>query len=171
MRELTFKSYLKNYVKETSQCKSLDVSKLAQEAATANPALYEPLALYCALCEKNSALQKAVSKTPNFDRTYILTTMTEKDLTNKRVAVPDSYKKIYAEYMAQKVENKISHEYKEKMRKEILQKNKQLKFSIRKLSLAVNIDPSNLNAFLKKKEYSKVSPDKLEALVTFLKEQ
>ena len=168
MRELTFKSYLKNKVRETSQSNSLDIAKLVFEATSGNRDLYAPLTLYCAMCEKNSALMKAVSKHPDFDRSYILTSVTEKELGSKKSLIPEHYKNIYQGYLEEKAQNKISHEYKEKLRLEIIRLNKRYKFSVRKLSLVAGIDPSNLNAFIKNKDYSKVCPEKLDTIVDYL---
>lgn len=171
MRELTFKSYLKNHVKEISDSHSLDIAKLVVEAANGNTALYEPLVLYCMLCDKESAFLKAVAKVPNFDRSYILANVTEKDLVNKKSLIPENYKKVYETYREIRVGNKISHEYKEQLRKKIVSFHKKYKLPLRKISLAVEIDPSNLNAFVKNKEYSKISPDKLEKIVEYLESQ
>lgn len=168
MRELTFKSYLKNYVKEISDSHSLDIAKLVVEAANGNTALYEPLVLYCMLCDKESAFHKAIAKVPNFDRSYILASVTEKELGNKKSLIPENYKKIYETYKSIRVSNKISHEYKEQIRKRIMHFNKKYKLPLRKISLAVDVDPSNLNAFVKNKEYSKISPDKLDKIIEYL---
>ena len=169
MRELTFKSYLRRELKEISYCKSLDISELVSEIANGHNEISETLMLYCIFYDKVSALQKAVAKTPGFNKDCMLLKATEKELSSSKSAIPSNFKNVYADYMKQKVANKNSHEYKETLRKKILTLNKKYKYPIRKLGLLVEIDPSNLNAFLKNKEYSKVSPDKLEKIVDFLK--
>lgn len=171
MKELTFKSYLKNYVRDISGINTLDITRLVNEISNGNTELKEPLILYCILCDKVSTLKNVIRRTPDFDMDLGETSYTEKDIKSAKSSAPATYKSIYQAYLEEKKDGKISHEHKENLRKQILKLNKKHNISMRKLSIIAGVDSSNFNTFMKNKEYPKVSTERLEKVVSFLEEK
>ena len=170
MKELTFKSYLKTYLKEQSASNTLDITKLVEEIDAGNKELETSLVLYCVICDKMVTLRNVLRRT-GVSISPDTVSFTEKELKSKTSSVPEKYKTIYTNYLNQIRECKISHEKKEELRKQILRLNKKRNISMRKLSIVAGVDSSNFNTFMKNKEYPKVSTDKLEKVVAFLSEE
>ena len=63
MRELTFKGFLKSYVRSLSQAETNSLYKLVKEAADENPRLREPLLLYAKFTDSTDVLLRAAKKT------------------------------------------------------------------------------------------------------------
>lgn len=170
MKELTFSSYLKNYVKELSTDNTLDITVLLSECKD-NSNLKSALVLYCVLCDKMTTLNNILRRNPELAFPIGETNFTEKDLKAKKTTINPDYVEIYKNYLAMKKEGVVSHERKEDLRKQILRLNKKRNLSMRKLSVIAGVDSSNFNTFMKNKEYSKVSTERLEKVVEFLKEK
>ena len=63
MRELTFRGFLTQYVRELSLAKTNSLYKLVREACTVNVRLKEPLFLYALFAEKAEVLLQAATNT------------------------------------------------------------------------------------------------------------
>ena len=59
MRELTFRGFLTQYVKQLSAQETNSLYKLAAEASSNNPRLREPLFLYAVYSQKQDVLLQA----------------------------------------------------------------------------------------------------------------
>ena len=106
MRELTFKGFLKQYVRELSNGKTNNIYRLVRETSEENPRLYEPLFLYASLANMTDEFYSAVSKEPNFNRDKLLPFEITDDFENYN-ELPREYAKVYESYLYHK--NRIAN--------------------------------------------------------------
>ena len=62
MRELTFRGFLTQYVRQLSEQETNSLYKLAAEAGSSNPRLREPLLLYALYSQKQDVLLQATKE-------------------------------------------------------------------------------------------------------------
>lgn len=170
MKELTFKSYLKNYVKNNSGLNTLDITKLVNSISKGESEIKDALILYCIMCGKVVTLKRVLKREEIEDFNIEDTLITERDLKSAKSKVNPVYKEIYNKYIEEKNSGIIAHERKENLRRQILRLNKKHNFSMRRLSIVAGVDASNFNTFMKNKDYPKVSTEKLEKVVEYLEE-
>lgn len=107
MRELTFKGFLTQYVRQLSEQKTNSLYKLAAEAASSNPRLREPLFLYAVYSQKQDVLLQAV-KEPALRAEYhrLVSLYTADRMTElfeqASPTVPAEYHKVWRSYQSRK---------------------------------------------------------------------
>ena len=146
MNNLTLIGYLKKQIKNNG-CGSLSISKLSSYSLEHNELLHH-IALYAYLtdkihlCGKNEALCMECMKIKN-NENYI------RDC-KEYAGIYDAYKEEIGEF-------KKEDEFKAKIRKRILELQKEKSISNYRIYTDLGLNPGNVNSFLKNGDYRKLS--------------
>ena len=173
MRQLTFKGYLRQYVRALSYAKTNGLYRLAHEAATNNPRLREPLLLYALFWNKAEVLLKATKDRKLYlEYTHYLTTYDvysmEKALINGDSSLPERLTRVYQSYLVARKKVQNENHTKLLMRNRILKLQKEKNVSTYRLFKDLNLNHGNITAFLKHGDCSKLSLDKARSTLSYL---
>lgn len=174
MRELTLNGFLTGYVRSLSKTNTTSVRRLAQEAATDNPRLREPLFLYATLTGKEELLRSAAQDhgllpfyepmMAEYDRRGLETAM------QNGAPLPDGYEKVRRSYLSRKNRQISDNDTKELMRKKIHRLQKQYGVSNYRIYTDLSYNPGNLNAWLKHGASEKVSLDTARKILKYMEQ-
>ena len=170
MRKLTFKGFLSKYVKELSYSNTLDLKKLAAEVAE-NHRLRAPLVLYAIVAGKDTLLQSYLQETEDgeklCDRLSAMRDGDVEQMLSGRQA-PDEYLKVWNSYLVSSAVPDREKELKAAMRKKILQLQEEKQCSNYRVYRDLNLNPGNINSWLKYGDGSKVSYQTAERIVSYV---
>lgn len=163
MRELTFKGFLTQYVRQLSKSDTNSLYKLAAEAGSDNPRLHEPLLLYALYSGKQVVLLQA-AKNPELHREYqkMLAYSAEEMtqlLESGSSALPAEYHKVWRSFQSQKNKGQADDHTKELMRQKVRRLQDQCGVSNYRIYTDLKLNPGNVNAWLKHGVADKVSLD------------
>ena len=173
MRDLTFKGFLKQYVYSLSSSNTYGLYKLANEAATTNPRLREPLFLYALFHDKSDILLQATKDVclkqeyANLLKRYSKNDM-EKALVNKTSKLPERYLRVYLSYTRLMMRKNNNHHMKNLLYQRIRSLQEEKNVSNYRLYTDLNLNPSNINSFLKTGNTRKVSQDTAFKMLSYL---
>ena len=173
MRELSFLEFLIKYLKELSYCGSLSIYNLAREAQEKNPRLYEPLFLYALFSDKIQILLSATkndSITVDYNMFAVKYDMNRMliSLKDQSTDLPIEYHKVYNSYLVQKNKIESDNHTKEMMRNRILKLKEQKKISNYRIYKDLNLNPGNMNSFLKTGNTKKISLNIARKMIKYL---
>lgn len=162
MRELTFRGFLTQYVKQLSAEKTNSLYKLAAEAGSNNPRLREPLFLYAVYTQKEKVLLQA-TKEPELHAEYnrlaslySAERMTEL-LEQESPLLPAGYHKVWRSYQSRKNRVQADEYTKELMRQKVKKLQEKKGVTNYRIYTDLKLNPGNLNAWLKHGDSDKVS--------------
>ena len=173
MRELTFKGFLARYVKQLSKSKTNSLYKLAKEASSDNTRLREPLLLFALYSGKQTVLlqatkdQKLFAEYQRMVSQYSADQMTQM-FENSASAVPYEYHKVWRSFLFQKNRGQSDDYTKELMRLKIKQLQKQCGVSNYRIYTALNLNPGNVNTWLKHGAADKVSIETARTILHYV---
>lgn len=162
MRELTFKGFLAQYLKQLSAQNTNSLYKLAAEAAENNLRLREPLLLYAVFSEKQEVLLKA-AKAPALHRHYagLLSRYTREELAalleEESPELAEGYHKVWRSFQSRKNRCRADDHTKELMRKKLKRLQEQKGVTNYRIYTDLGLNPGNLNAWLKHGNSAKIS--------------
>lgn len=164
MRELTFKGFLAQYVKRLSTGETGSLVKLAAEAGSDNPRLREPLLLYALFAGKQDALLKATKDAALCEQyADLLSRYTagemEEALRQASPLLPAEYHKVWQSYQSRKNKMQADNHTKELMRNKVRRLQEKTGVTNYRIYTDLNLNPGNLNAWLKHGSGEKVSLD------------
>lgn len=164
MRELTFKGYLQQQLCELSGCNSKSLYKFAKLAGN-NARLKNVLCLflvYCVdeklkiqLCKKYTFLQKDCERLNSVFPEQFDSSLSE-------------FKTIYENYLIQKNVKENERKIKTLMQKSIVEKQAKNGISNYRIYTSLNLNPGNINAFLKNGDVSKVGLNTARRILSFV---
>ena len=162
MRELTFAGFLSRYVRDLSTSGTNSISKLSHEAAKENYRLREPLLLYALFSGKEDLLFRSIENSILKEKYLNLHNQYTKDqllyaLMNNDSKIPAEYRKIWRSYKAQKNRKDTDAKTKEMMRQRILEMQKDKGVSNYRIYKELDLNPGNINDWLKNGAGEKVS--------------
>lgn len=162
MRELTFKGFLSQYVRQLSEQETNSLYKLAAEASSSNPRLKEPLFLYALYTQKVDVLLLA-AKDADLKQEYLhmagafTTVSMEEALQNGADEVPAEYQKVWRSYLSRKNRGQADDHTKELMRQKVKRLQEKNGVTNYRIYTDLKLNPGNLNAWLKHGDCDKVS--------------
>ena len=162
MRDLTFRGFLTQYVKQLSAEETNSLYKLAAEASSNNPRLREPLFLYAVYSQKETVLLQATKEPAlyaEYDRMASLYTadrMTEL-FEQASPLLPAEYHKVWRSYQSRKNRGQADEHTKELMRQKVKRLQKKKGVTTYRIYTDLKLNPGNLNAWLKHGNGDKVS--------------
>lgn len=168
MRNLTFKGFLQQYLKELSLCGSCGVVRLSKELEN-NARLLEPLALYAVLINNNEYFSK-INNQALISEIKKLTAFDDIEDSLSKGFLGIGYTKVYNSYQC-----RINRFHSEDETKGlILIKINELKgkkgVSNYRIYKDLDINAGNANDFLKNGNLRKVSLEKAKEMLNYLKE-
>ena len=166
MRELTLKGYLEQQLCELSDFKSKSLYKFASLAQN-NARLKDVLCLYISLYVDDKLKNQLTKKF-----TYL-----SADCERLSGKSPDSfddslseYRTIYENYLNRKNTKQSDNKLKELMRKRIVELKTEKGISNYRIYKALNLNPGNVNAFLKNADVSKVGLNTVRKMLVYVSE-
>lgn len=174
MRNLTFKGFITQHVKELSVGNTISVFKLAKEASTTNPKLVEPLLLYAVTCGKAEILLAATKKTAlneKYQKTIdkYLAEVNENALQESVPNMPHGYKAIYNSFVDAKSKNRANDPSKEYYKKEIERISKENDLSLSLLAKKTGFKRGNTYKFFSNNQQDCLSINALKTMLAYLK--
>jgi len=167
MRELTFRGFLKGYVRGLSLQDTNNIYKLVRETARGNLRLYEPLFLYVNATGKTGEFYNALKRTPDF----ALEKLPDFEITGERGdfdKLPVEYAKVYNTYLYHK--NKFSGDThtKQLMHAKIKRLQAEKRISNYRVCKELSINHGNYGAFIKNGDMNKIGLKTLRRVLEFL---
>lgn len=173
MRELTFKGFLARYVKQLSKSKTNSLYKLAKEASSDNARLREPLLLFALYSGKQTVLLQATKDQKLFAEYQRMVSQYSADqitqmFESSASTVPNEYHKVWRSFQSQKNRGQSDDHTKELMRLKIKQLQKRCGVSNYRIYTALNLNPGNVNAWLKHGAADKVSLETARTILHYV---
>lgn len=162
MRDLTFRGFLTQYVKQLSVEKTNSLYKLAAEASSNNPRLREPLFLYAVYTQKEKVLLQATKEPAlhaEYDHMVSLYTVdrTTELFEQASPLLPAEYHKVWRSYQSCKNRGQADEHTKELMRQKVKRLQEKNGVTTYRIYTDLKLNPGNLNAWLKHGNGNKVS--------------
>lgn len=171
MRKLTFKGFLSQYVKKLSYTNTMDLKRLADEAATSNYRLRAPLVLYSlATGREKQLLSFLKSNRATSDMQKTLLDLSKGSLEERLASglVPDEYSKVWNSFLVARDAPKRDDDLKGAMRKKILSIQKEKNCSNYRVYTDLHLNPGNINSWLKNGDCTKVSYQTAEKVMNYV---
>lgn len=176
MKAPSFQWYLKKYVAALSGSDTTSIKKLAHLAATSTPRLAEPL--YLLTLSKGNAnqlkrtvegtwLEKEYAPLPADMRSQEL----EDALSKEDDRFPVRYQKVFETYIAEANRTNRDREVSLRMREAILETAQQKGLTKYRICKDLQLNPGNVNAFLKNADATKVSRKTARRIWDYVSEQ
>ena len=170
MRTLTFEGFLREYVKKLSEANTQNMEILAKEAANGNYRLQAPLVLYALTSGKENLLLSQLRKENAYDIIKMLNALSDKELEQEleKGAVPDEYQKAWNSYQVARDEPRRENDLKNAMRNKIISLQQEKKCTNYRIYTDLQLNPGNINSWLKNGDSRKVSYDSAERVMRYL---
>lgn len=174
MRELTFRGFLTQYVKQLSAQNTSSLYKLAAEARGENPRLREPLLLYSMFAQKQDVLLSATKDDLLRDEYTELVSrysaeQMESLLMEESGVLAEGYHKVWRSYLSRKNRLQADNHTKELMRNKVKRLQEKNGVTNYRIYTDLNLNPGNLNAWLKHGDCDKVSLDTARMVLSYVK--
>ena len=160
MRELTFKGYLQKQLCVLSDCNSKSLYKFAR-LAEHNARLRDALCVYLHFYASEK-LKSQLRK--RFDYLKPLSTLNPEQLTQSQ----SEYRTIYENYLNQKNAKQNDDKLKAMMQKRIVEVQAEKGITNYRIYKALDLNPGNVNAFLKYGDVSKVGLNTARKMLGFV---
>ena len=162
MRELTFRGFLTQYVKQLSAEETNSLYKLAAEASSSNPRLREPLFLYAVYTQKEKVLLQATKEPVLRAEYHRLVSLYTADAVTELFeqaspVLPFEYHKVWKSYQSRKNRAQVDDHTKELMRQKVKRLQEKNGVTNYRIYTDLKLNPGNLNAWLKHGDSDKVS--------------
>ena len=162
MRELTFRGFLSQYVRQLSEQETNSLYKLVAEASNSNPRLQEPLFLYAVYAQKQEVLLQATKESVLRAEYHRLASLyTAEDMTKlfeqESPLLAAEYHKVWRSYQNRKNRGQADDHTKELMRQKVKRLQEKNGVSNYRIYTDLKLNPGNLNAWLKHGDSDKVS--------------
>lgn len=164
MRQLTLSGFLSEYVKSLSECNSLNIHRLINEAYGGNHRLREALILYCFYSDKSDILLKYLNDTDRKEFAFIVML-----LKNNRTAdLPADFAKVLNSYKRRVGMKDNDDNIKRLMLDKIIMLKEQKKVTNYRIYKDLNINAGNFNDFVKNRNLSRLSLSKSREVYNYL---
>ena len=171
MRKLTFKGFLAQYVKNLSYAGTVDLELLAGELNSGNSRLAAPLILYAVKHDKTALLRSALAEKGCSGELISMLDLLEKSDVEKLLEsedLPEEYLKVWNSFKVRRDQPKNDNALKDAMREKTLQLLKEKDCSNYRVYKDLNLNPGNVNSWLKNGDSSKVSYQTAERIISYV---
>ena len=173
MRELTFRGFLTQYVKQLSKYNTNSLYKLADEASRDNARLREPLFLFALYSDKQMVLLQATKDQSLFAEYQKMVLLYSADqmtqlFENNASVLPNEYHKVWRSFQSQKNRGRSNDHTKELMRLKVKRLQEQCGVSNYRIYTDLKLNPGNVNAWLKHGVADKVSLDTARRMLRYV---
>lgn len=173
MRELTFKGFLAQYVKQLSKYHTNSLCRLAEEASCENARLKEPLFLFALYSDKQAVLLQA-TKDPNllaeYQKMVLLYSADQmtRMFTDHASVLSHEYHKVWRSFQTQKNRGQSDDHTKELMRLKVKRLQERCGVSNYRIYTDLKLNPGNVNAWLKHGASDKVSLETARSVLRYV---
>ena len=170
MRELTYKSFLKEYVNKLSYGENLHLNNLHKEAEYKNPRLREVLLLHMLETYKVETIRSKLKHFKNLNKIYI---DYEDSLLSKNYQYESDnpFNKVYNSFVVRRDYHKNRNDFKLKLIEKIKRLQQQKNISSYRIYTDLGLNPGNVNYALKHNDTDKLSEENLKEIAKFLEMQ
>lgn len=169
MRQLTFAGFTERYVSSLSASGATAIYPLVRETVAGNARLKAPLYLYALSNNRLQTLLKAAKETELYPEYVSLAERYTLDALAKG-KLPDEYQKVWNSYISVSTMHERDERVKGLMRERVLELQKAHSVSTYRLCKDLDLNVSNVNAWLKTGAPSKVSLDKARSMLAYLEQ-
>ena len=162
MRQLTFKTYLKFYLRDVSGHDSLNMRTLVSETRN-NRRILDSLLLYSVFEEKTDLFNKITA----FRYAHVLESLNKDNFLDKDFK-DFEFEKIWSSYLSRAHTKEFDNRIKEKARFKILRLLEENEVSKYRLCKDLHLNPGNINDYLKNGSCEKVSVEVLKSINNYL---
>lgn len=151
MQQLTFRGFLKDYVRQLSAANTTRLSTLVRESAETNPRLREPLLLYAVFDQKTDALTAFLPQTGLGEYYGSLLRLNEAAFRQflENGNAPEEYQKVWNSYLVHRAKIKNDNHTKELIRTRVLSLQSEKNISNYRIYTELRLNPGNINRWLK----------------------
>jgi len=171
MRELTFKGFLREYVKELSFCHSTNLSKLTNELKI-NPRLREPLILYSIFFDKQFILKEKLKDDHEF--ITLISKYQKEDLLShlnkKSEDLSVDLIKVWKSYLSERNKPQSVNHTKELILKKVNDYKRLKNISNYRIYTDLKLNHGNINTWLKNGDCDKVSLETARRVLKYTEE-
>lgn len=173
MRQLTFKGFVRYYVKSLSKYETENLTNLVEEASKENARLIEPLLLYAMSSNKEQVLLRRTKDTKLYkEYSDLISNYTMEDLyvflKEKSEKLSAGYHKVWHTYQCRKNQYRTDNNTKELIRKKVVRLQQENNVTNYRIYTDLKLNPGNLNAWLKYGYCDKVSLDTARITLKYL---
>ena len=171
MRKLTFKGFLAQYIKRLSYAGTVDLELLADELNSGNSRLTAPLLLYAVTHNKTSRLRSALTAKGCPEGTINMLSFLEESNVEELLengSLPEEYLKVWNSFLVRQAQPDNDRDLKAAMREKTLQLLKEKNCSNYRVYKDLNLNPGNVNCWLKNGDDSKVSYQTAEKIISYV---
>lgn len=167
MRQLTLSGFLSGYVRDLSECESLNIHKLINEVYEGNYRLKEPLFLYCHYTGKSDILLKYLNDKDTKEYTAAAALL-ENDRIDK---ISADFVKVLDSYKCRAGRKNNDDNIKGLMLDKIIKLKEQKNVTNYRICKDLNINGGNFNDFVKNRNLDRLSLDKSRDVYNYLRER
>ena len=172
MKRLTFKGFLRKYVRALSGMETNDLRRLAAEVSS-NYRLVEPLVLFAMSVNRLGFLQRVAKDMVLVKAVQLFLEIEDWEgmlhkLENSDDSIPYEYHKVYNSYISVRDRSKAKNHTKELMHTRIKYLQKEKNVSTYRLYTDLGLNHGNVNAYIKYGDASKVSLEVAEKVLDYL---
>ena len=173
MRQLTFKGFLRQYVKELSYCGVSDIRVLAREVPKGSYRLVEPLVLYAMAIGKDVYLRRVSEDSFLITEAFRFEDMSFNGvislLENETSTVPYNYIKVYQSYVLFRDKQKNQNHSKMLMRDKINELRKQKNVSAYRVYTDLGLNHGCVHDYLKNGNVKGIGLNTAKRILQYLK--
>jgi len=177
VRQLTFKGFLHQYVKELSNCGVSDIRLLAREVPESNYRLVEPLVLYALSINKGDYLRRVAEDSFLIAEAFRfegmcpddVVSLLEHELKCENGGIPINYIKTYQSYIYFRDKQKNHNHTKMLMRKRINELRLQKDISIYRVYTDLNLNHGCVHAYIKNGNVEGIGLKTAKRILEYLK--
>lgn len=177
MRNKSFKTFIKEYLKRISLQNTTDIKLLCNEILE-NPRMNEILFLYTSIYNKEKRLLKYLPNEKKNDYLFYCANFNSNEIEEQLLNLSKQnlsfdnpllyYKKVYTSYISNKNKTENLYNLKLSEKETILKLKKELKISDYRICKELNIDVGNYHAFFYKNKNNHLSYQKCDLILRFL---
>lgn len=173
MRDLTFRGYLTQYVRQLAAEETNSLYKLAAEACSSNARLREPLFLYAVYSQKEKVLLQATKEPTLYMEYKRMVELYTADMMTELFEqasplLPAEYHKVWRSYQSRKNRGLADEHTKELMRQKVKRLQEKKGVTTYRIYTDLKLNPGNLNAWLKHGDGDKVSLETARRALRYL---
>lgn len=176
MRDLTFKGFLSQYLKHLSAQSTNSFRKLSEEANADNARLKEPLLLFAVCSQKQDYLLDTAKGTRFYSDYYRVVSQYDAQtllhlLETGSEALPAEYHKVWRTFLSKKNKLQAEDHTKELIRQKVKRLQAKSGVTNYRIYTDLQLNPGNVNAWLKNGDCSKVSLDTARKTLRYVESQ
>jgi len=173
MRQLTFKGFLRQYVRELSYCVSNDIRSLSKEVPDMNYRLVEPLVLFALSIGKSEYLNRVSEDSFLLAESFRFDGMSlndvESQLEKNDGSVPLNYIKVYQSYTYFRDKQSNQNHTKMLMRGKINELRVQKNISVYRIYTDLKLNHGCVHAYVKNGNVSGIGLNTAKQILSYLK--